>query len=140
MLSTWEASFDAVATRSPAAARLLGVVASMSFNDIFLRIFDRSIDAVCQQPDSALPPAQTWRSFPSLDGEWSLYQLESAMEVLQRYAFVQWRLNQQSYSMHKLVHAWRQDRLDTNTQWRYSVVALELLADAYGGGSAQSKL
>ena len=43
VLSTWEASFDAVATQNPAAARLLGVLASMSFDDIFLRIFDRIV-------------------------------------------------------------------------------------------------
>ncbi|KAI4194979.1 MAG: hypothetical protein LQ350_007465 [Teloschistes chrysophthalmus] len=129
VLSTWESSFDAVATQSPAAARLLGVLASMSFNDIFLRIFDPSVDGVSRQPDAALPPAPTWRSFFFPEGEWK-YQLESALEVLQRYAFIQWRVDQQSYSMHKLVHAWGQDRLDTNTQWGHSDVALELLADA----------
>ncbi|KAL8628976.1 hypothetical protein Q9189_005317 [Teloschistes chrysophthalmus] len=130
VLSTWEASFDAVATQSPAAARLLGVLAFMSFDDIFLRIFDPSVDGGSRQPDAALPPAPTWRSFFFPEGEWSLYQLESALEVLQRYAFIQWRVDQQSYSMHKLVHAWGQDRLDTNTQWRHRDVALELLADA----------
>lgn len=129
VLSTWEASFNTVAAQSPAAARLLGILASISFNDIFLRIFDRSVDGVSRQPDAALPPAPTWRSFLSPEGEWSLYQLESALEVLQRYAFIQWKVDQQSYSMHKLVHAWGQDRLDTETQWRHSNVALELLAD-----------
>ena len=129
VLSTWESSFDAVATQSPAAARLLGVLASISFDDIFLRMFDPSVDGVSRQPDAALPPAPTWRSFFFPEGEWK-YQLESALEVLQRYAFIQWRADQQSYSMHKLVHAWGQDRLDTNTQWRHSDVALELLADA----------
>ncbi|KAI4219521.1 MAG: hypothetical protein L6R36_008266 [Xanthoria steineri] len=129
VLSIWESSFNAVATQSPAAARLLGVLASISFDDIFLRMFDLSVDGVSRQPDAALPSAPTWRSFFFPEGEWK-YQLESALEVLQRYAFIQWRVDQQSYSMHKLVHAWGQDRLDTNTQWRHSDVALELLADA----------
>ncbi|KAL8799610.1 MAG: hypothetical protein Q9182_005761 [Xanthomendoza sp. 2 TL-2023] len=127
--SIWEASFDAVAIQSPAAARLLGMLASMSFDDIFHRIFNPSVDGGSRQPDAALPPAPTWRSFFFPEGEWSLYQLESALEVLQRYAFIKWRVDQQSYSMHKLVHAWGQDRLDMNTQWRHRDVALELLAD-----------
>lgn len=136
VLSTWEASFDAVATQSPTAARLLGMLASMNFDDIFLRMFDRNADGVSAQSDIASLPIQTWRSFLFPEIEWSLYQLESAFEVLQRYALIQWKWDQQSYSMHKLVHAWGQDRQDGAMQLQTNGMALELLADATADGQS----
>ena len=59
VLVTGEASFDAVATQSPAAARLLGLLASMNFNDIFLRMFNRTPDGVSPQPVTVSLPAPT---------------------------------------------------------------------------------
>ena len=55
--------------------------------------------------------------------------VESAFEVLQTYSLVQWKVGQESYSMHKLVHAWGQDRLEVQEQSRWSFAALQLLGE-----------
>ena len=107
----------------------------MNFDDIFLRMFDRNADAVDEQPTAVFSPSQTWRSFLFPEGDWSLYQLEAALEMLQRYALVQWKGDQGSYPMHNLVHAWGQDRiLDREKRWETSGVARELLADVRADG------
>ena len=40
VLSTWEASFEAIKIHNPAAARLLSLLAFVNFEDIFLGLFD----------------------------------------------------------------------------------------------------
>ena len=58
------------------------------------------------------------------------YEVESAFETLQNYSLIQWKADQGSYAMHKLVHAWGQDRLETDSQRQLSSLALELMVDA----------
>lgn len=48
--------------------------------------------------------------------------------MLETYLLVHWRSYQESYSMHKLVHAWGQDRLEVDLQRHMSCLALESLA------------
>ena len=129
VLSTWEASFDAIAHQHPAASRLLSVLAFMNFDDIFISLFDRNAIHVMEPPETLSLSAQTWRLyiFPETDG--NSYELESAFQTLQTYSLVQWRSDQGSYSMHKLVHAWGQDRLEATRQEQLSSLTLELLAD-----------
>ena len=130
VLSTWEASFDSVATQNPVAARLLSVMAFINSDDIFLGLFDQSLDGFSQQSHTTPSPFPTWRLFLASEADWNLHTLKSAFETLQRYSLIQWESDQESYIMHKLLHTWGQDRLETDEQWRCSGVALELLADA----------
>ena len=41
----------------------------------------------------------------------NVHKIEQCFEMLERYSFVQWKKDLQSYSMHKLVHVWGHDRL-----------------------------
>ena len=70
-----------------------------------------------------------WRSLISPDDRLDLNTVESAFEVLRTYSFIQWGDDRNSYSMHKLVHAWAYDRLDVQEQYRLSLGALHLLAE-----------
>ena len=137
VLSTWEASFDAIA-QHPAASQLLSVLAFMNFDDIFISLFDRNTMHVTERSETLSSSSPTWRSyvFPETDG--SIYELESAFQTLQTYSLVQWRSDQGSYSMHKLVHAWGQDRLETARQEQLISLTLELLADATAGHQSDS--
>ena len=58
------------------------------------------------------------------------YDLEPAFETLQSYSLIQWKLDQKSYAMHKLVYAWGQDRLEIDGQRQLSSLALKLITDA----------
>ena len=130
VLSTWEASFDTIAYQHPAASRLLSVLAFINFDDIFIGLFDPSVIHITEPPETPSSSAQTWRSyiFPETDG--NSYELESAFQTLQTYSLVQRKSDQGSYAMHKLVHAWGQDRLEADRQRQLSSLALELMADA----------
>ncbi|KAK3169846.1 hypothetical protein OEA41_009230 [Lepraria neglecta] len=130
VLSTWEASFDAITHQHPAASRLLSVLAFMNFDDIFISLFDRKATHITEPLEALSSSAQTWwlYIFPETDG--NSYELESAFQTLQTYSLIQWRSDQRSYSMHKLVHAWGQDRLEATRQEQLSSLTLELLADA----------
>jgi len=54
--------------------------------------------------------------------------LDAAFEALATYSLIQWKEDQGSYFMHKLVHAWGHDRLKTEEQVEYGYGALKLLA------------
>jgi len=45
------------------------------------------------------------RASISPEGLLNVHTIESAFKVLQTYSLVQWKQEQESYSMHKLVHA-----------------------------------
>ena len=138
VLSTWEASFEAIKDHNPAAARLLGLLAFVNFEDIFLGLFggdSASILAsaptrVAEPSEATISPDETWPTFLFCGQKWTAYELESAFQILQTYSLIQWKSDQGSYVMHKLVHAWGQDRLEVDSQRQLSSLALELMADA----------
>ena len=110
----------------------------MNFEDITMGLFHLySADALASIPidteeelRSDVSSTQTWRSFLSGGQRWDIYIIQSAFETLQNYSLVQWRPDQQSYAMHKLVHAWSQDRLGIDQQRQLSFFTLELMGDA----------
>lgn len=53
--------------------------------------------------------------------------LDEALEVLSTYSLIQWKEEQDGYSMHKLVHAWSFDRLEAGEQGQYSLSSLAFL-------------
>ncbi|KAI9797584.1 MAG: hypothetical protein M1825_005966, partial [Sarcosagium campestre] len=137
VLSTWETSFEAIEEHRPAAARLLSLLAFLNFEDIFLGLIDQdgpntiaNTSAYTAKDSRAVELSdRAWRSFLSAGQPWSSYELESAFETLQSYCLIQWKSDRESYSIHKLVHAWGHDRLEVEEQRRLSVFALELMAD-----------
>ena len=138
VLSTWEASFEAIENHNPCAARLLSLLAFVNFEDIFLDLFDgdradvlaSALSRVTKSSNATTLSNETWQSFLFSEQQWTVNELESAFETLQSYSLIQWKLDQTSYAMHKLVHAWGQDRLETDRQRQLSSLALELMADA----------
>ena len=137
VLSTWEASFEAIKDHNPAAARLLSLLAFVNFEDIFLSLFDwDGAGVLASAPTHVVEPSEatissdeTWRTFLFCGQKWTVYNLESAFGTLQNYSLIQWKSDQESYAMHKLVHAWGQDRLEVDRQRQLSSLALELIAD-----------
>ena len=138
VLSTWEASFEAIENHNPGAARLLSLLAFVNFEDIFLGLFDgdgagvlaSALNRVAEPPEARTSSNKMWQSFLFSEQQWTVYELESAFETLQSYFLIQWKADQKSYAMHKLVHAWGQDRLEADGQRQLSSLALELMADA----------
>ena len=138
VLSTWEASFEAIENHNPAATRLLSLLAFVNFEDIFLDLFNRDNTGVLASTHSHIAePSETttlsnktWQSFLFSEQQWTVYELESAFETLQSYSLIQWKADQKSYAMHKLVHAWGQDRLEADGQRQLNSLALGLIADA----------
>ena len=124
VLSTWETSFHAIATHSPVASRLLSLLAFLNFDDIFLDLFGRTSSV-----DEHGSETQSWQTLILPEGPLDTDTLDSAFEVLQTYSLIQWKPNRESYSMHKLVHAWGHDRLDVQEQSRLSLGALQLLGE-----------
>ena len=129
VLSTWETSFHAITARSLVASRLLGLLAFLNFNDIWLGLLNSSCVGSGLPLQAKTSTRQTWQSLISPDAPLDLYALESAFTVLQTYSLVQWKLDQNSYSMHKLVHAWGYDRLDMAEQNKLSFGTLQLLVE-----------
>ena len=140
VLSTWESSFEAIATQDPAAARLLCLLAFVNFEDIFVDLFGADRNGIlaggpkriAEESEATVLTHETWRSYLSGGRTWTLYNLESSFETLQSYSLLQWRSEQRSYAMHKLVHAWGHDRLGAEEQRPLSGLALELIAEAIG--------
>ncbi|KAK5947767.1 hypothetical protein OHC33_011213 [Knufia fluminis] len=114
VLSTWEMSFAAIERQNPTAARLLALLAFINLDDIFLRLFKISgVSAITQGPDREDGGSRRWVALLSHQAmEIDEYVVEASFAVLQAYSLVSWRKDQESYSMHKLVHAWGHDRLD----------------------------
>ena len=137
VLSTCEASFKAIEEHNPAAARLLILLAFVNFEDIFLSLFDGDGAGVLASApthvvgpsEATTSPDETWRTFLFCGQKWTVYDLESAFGTLQNYSLIQWKSDQESYAMHKLVHMWGQDRLEVDRQRYLSSLALELVAD-----------
>ena len=110
----------------------------MNFEDIFLGLFDEdSADIFASASSRVTEPLnttilsnETWQSFLFSEQQWTVNELESAFETLQSYSLIRWKSDQKSYAMHKLVHAWGQDRLETDRQRQLSSLALKLMADA----------
>ena len=140
VLSTWETSFEAIAKQDPPAARLLCLLAFVNFEDIFPGLLGGDETGVlgggpegsAGESEATVSSDQTWRSYLSGEGKWTLHNLEAALATLQSYCLLQWRSDQGSYTMHKLVHAWGHDRLETEEQRSLSGLALELMAEATG--------
>jgi hypothetical protein len=122
VLSTWEASFAAIERKSAMAARLLCLLAFLNFDDIFPAGI-KMTGGVSEACDRG------WQTYLSPDSPVDRYAVEETFGALQTYSLIQWRDGRGGYAMHKLVHAWGQDRLEVEQQRHLSLIALKLLTD-----------
>jgi hypothetical protein len=126
VLTTWETSYDAIHEQRPEASILMTMLSFLSFDDIFLQLFGigGQLESIATTDNTA-----GTSSTPFMD----TYKLEECFEMLQRYSFVQWKEDQHSYAMHKLVHAWGYDRLTENEQVEFSRATFKLVVEAIDG-------
>jgi tetratricopeptide (TPR) repeat protein len=113
----------------------------LSFDDIFLELFGlhRPIESAGTRTDEA---STSWRCVISPEQRVDMYKIEECFAVLQKYSLVQWKTDQQSYAMHKLVHAWGYDRLAERDQCKFSRAAFGLVVEAVKscGRASEDKL
>ncbi|RMD42381.1 hypothetical protein DV735_g2730, partial [Chaetothyriales sp. CBS 134920] len=98
VLTTWETSYQAIYKQNATAATLLTMLSFLSFDDLFLELL-----AGGQQRDATAFTGNTPHISEILTGD--TYKLERCFKDLERYSLVQRKDDQQSYTMHKLVHA-----------------------------------
>ena len=123
VLTTWETSYQAIAeSNCPEASVLLTLLSFLSSDDIFPELFGAGIHISA-------------KAIPAMDK----YKVEDCFKILERYAMVQWKKDQESFAMHKLVHAWGFERLDRPQQQGFSIAVLQLVAGAIAGCSNQPK-
>jgi hypothetical protein len=103
----------------------------LSFDDVFLQPFDTERIASTGSIDDAV--TVTWTSVLFLGQLVDNYRMEECFMILQKYSFVQWKADQHSYVLHKLVHAWGYDRLPGDEQYRFSVATFMLVIEAMNG-------
>ncbi|KAK3174783.1 hypothetical protein OEA41_002029 [Lepraria neglecta] len=118
VLTTWETSFDAITRQCPGATKLMGLLAFLNNDDILPGFFDQNLGYQESGEDVVIP---------------SIYTVEEAFRCLQAFSLIQWKEDQGSYSMHKLVHAWSYDRLSPEKQRSFSGGALRLLQTIVSG-------
>ncbi|OAP55685.1 hypothetical protein AYL99_09837 [Fonsecaea erecta] len=138
VLTTWETSFRAVQEQYSAAAHLLTMLAFLSNDDIYLDLFGLEP----HDPGHQDPHARIWRNlfFPKM--QLDLYVVEESFRILDRYSLVHWQEDQESYSMHRLVHAWGYDRLSPVEQENLSVGSVDFIEEAISrcGATPQNRL
>jgi hypothetical protein len=127
ILTTWETSFQAVGRQCVGACRLLTLLAFLDFNDIFLGLFVPDVEPGEEEWPGQFRAGGSWRLAVAPSDVLDMYWIEECFRVLQTYSLVQWKEDQDSYSMHKLVHAWGYERLGVEEQHDYSMVGLQLL-------------
>ncbi|KAH7230968.1 hypothetical protein BKA59DRAFT_321505 [Fusarium tricinctum] len=125
VMTVWEASYSAVSEQLPEAGRLLTLLCFINYDDIFLELFALDID-------SGLRAVAPWMSVLGCQMGADLHQLEKWFRVLENYSLCQRKMIQSSYSIHRLVHAWGYDRVQSDGEEvdRYWYAASQLL-DGY---------
>ncbi|RKK81716.1 hypothetical protein BFJ68_g17605 [Fusarium oxysporum] len=130
VLTTWETSFRAVARQSSGASRFLTLLSFLSFDDIYLDLFDPRVTKGAVRPSDSQELGVTLQQLISPGTELNFYTIENYFRVLQSFSLVQWKEDQCSYSIHKLVHAWAYARLSAEEQHNFGLGALRVLAHA----------
>jgi hypothetical protein len=105
-------------------ARLLSLLAFLNFDDIFPALFERLTGEGKLATAASEGHDRQWQSYLSPEDPTDQYALEAVFGVLQNYSLVQRRYERGGYAMHKLVHAWGQDRLKVEQQRHLSLMAL----------------
>jgi hypothetical protein len=127
VMTVWETSYAAVYDQLPEACRLLILLAFINYEDIFLDLFGLGSHANSTQEQAS------WASVISNESTFTINSFEKCFAILERYSLLQRQIDQSSYSMHRLVHAWDYDRLQQTNRSdikHFCLAALQLLLDA----------
>jgi tetratricopeptide (TPR) repeat protein len=127
VMTVWETSYSAVYDQLPEACWVLTLLAFINYKDIFLDLFS------LESHSSTIPIRESWTSIISAQGNVNIHSFEKCFAILERYSLLHRQRNKSLYSMHRLVHAWGQDRLlQKNRQdiKRFCLAALQLLFEA----------
>jgi tetratricopeptide (TPR) repeat protein len=128
VLATWETSHRAVFEQCPEASALMAMLSCLSSDDIFLGLF--SVDNQSGDTGRRDDKDNTgWRHLLSPNKKLDVYKIEECFRVLQEFSLVQWKTDQRSYAMHKLVHAWGSDRLTTDEHRKTCQAAFRLVLE-----------
>ncbi|KAF2234939.1 TPR-like protein [Viridothelium virens] len=120
VLTTWETSYQAISDSDyPEAADIMTMLSFLSSDDIFLQLFNTGLQTSA-------------KAMSHMD----IYKIEDCFRILEKYSFLQWKKDQASFAMHKLVHAWGFDRLEESKQSSFSITVLKLMAAAITGCSS----
>jgi tetratricopeptide (TPR) repeat protein len=135
VLTTWESSFEAITQRNVHASSLLTVLAFIHYDDVMLDLFERARKGINTRKDEVREDGSAndqllWQLAVSSQKPVDMYMIRQAFRVLESFSLVQWKKDQSSYAMHKLVHAWTYERLDRKRQETFCEAALKLLATA----------
>lgn len=119
MLTTWETTYAAIFDRCPEACNLLTLIAFLSSSDIFPELFSSDY-----QTASGILASVIWVQTLTM----SLQEtIDTGMETLELYFLLQWNDQNVAFSMHKLVHTWSIERLDTAQQAIFCLAACHYL-------------
>ena len=105
VMAVWEDSYSAVYERLPEACRLLTLLSFIHYDGIFLELFGLGIDI------PGPTAVASWTSILGYQNRVYLPHLEECFRILEKYSLCQYNTTQNSYSIHRLVHAWGCDRL-----------------------------
>jgi hypothetical protein len=139
VMTVWETSYAAVYDQLPEACQLLILLAFISYEDIFLGLFG------VESHTSSTQLQASWVSVISTENTITINSFEKCFAILERYSLLQRQIDQSSYSMHRLVHAWDYDRLQQKNRSNikhFCLAAFQLLFEAVSNceDSPQAKL
>jgi tetratricopeptide (TPR) repeat protein len=119
VLTTWETSYAAIASHCPEACNMLTFLSFLSSSNIFTELLHSSYeDASGILASMILIPA----SENSLQDT-----LDDGFKALELYSLLQWNDQHEAYSMHKLVHTWAFERLESDEKDTFCFAAWNYL-------------
>ncbi|SPN97805.1 uncharacterized protein DNG_01317 [Cephalotrichum gorgonifer] len=131
IMTVWETSYQAIHHRSPGACQLLTLLAFLDNQDIFNDLLVLG-PAVPNTSPSLTEGSGSRRADIGFQDDISSSDIEEMLSLLEKYSILHWVEVDQSYSIHKLVHAWCRDRIgdDPLATKQYALAALQLLCQA----------
>jgi tetratricopeptide (TPR) repeat protein len=119
VLTTWETTYAAIFDRCPEACNLLTLIAFLSSSDIFPELFGPEYDTASGILASVIFVQASTMSLQET--------IDTGIEILELYSLLQWNDQAAAFSMHKLVHAWSIERLETAEQSIFCLAAWHYL-------------
>ena len=112
VLSTLKMSFDLIEEKDVLAAKVLLLCAFFHHNEIKIDWFRKACAARLRFPKSGIDlhlKGYTWFGQlikPLRDGSWDSILMDECLELLANYALIQYDVDNETFSIHPLVHAW----------------------------------
>ncbi|KAI9743535.1 MAG: Kinesin light chain 3 [Claussenomyces sp. TS43310] len=125
---TLETSLAAASKQAWAVPILLGLLAFLTPDDILPVLFKTEETQSSLQAGTTRLSDPTWRATLSPERYMDTCATEDALKTMKLYSLIQWREDQDSYDIHKLVRAWAYDRLERDEQNMFCIAVLRLLA------------